>query len=414
MKKILIAFGVLATTAAIAQSIKTELIGFSLLPADTFATGPASGQFGGNGLKAAEPRFPSQPVQGFSGIQFAANGNYWVLPDNGFGAKYNSADFLLRLYNLTLSPKTSSGGTGTVAVNNFIQLRDPDKKIPFAIVNENTPERLLTGSDFDVESFVVAQDGTIWIGDEFGPFLINVDTTGKVLSAPIPTPDYGAGKDPSKDFVRSPNNPSVLAASPNPGQASSANLNASRGYEGLAHNPNKTKFYALLEGTVLGDTAGLLRIHEFDVTSKKYVGIAAYYKLEDTANAIGDMAVINDNEYLVIERDGGSGAMAKFKRVYKIDLSKKDSSGVAQKELVADLMNISDANKLAPSTQNGVFTFPFVTIENVIVLDKNTILVANDNNYDGKGGRGADIKDPNEFIWLKLEKPLNIATGVGR
>ncbi len=412
MKKILTAFGILATATVLAQSLKTELVGFSVLPADTFATGPASGQFNGNGSKAAAPRFASQPVQGFSAIQFGNNGSYWVMPDNGFGSKYNSIDYLLRLYNISLNPKTASGGDGTVKVNRFIQLRDPDKKIPFFIINEKTGTRHLTGADFDIESFVVAKDGTIWIGDEFGPYMLNIDSTGKVLSAPIPTPDFS--KDPSKDLVRSPNNPGVLSASPNPGVATGANLNASKGYEGMAINPSKTKIYAMLEGNVSTDAPGMLRIHEFDPSSKKFVGIAGFYKLEDAAYAIGDMTVINDNEYLVIERDNGVGAAAKVKRLYKIDLSKKDAAGVVQKELVADLMNITDSNNLSPSTKDGIFTFPFFTVEDVLVLNSTTVLVANDNNYDAKGGRGADVKDPNEFIWLKLEKPLNIAAGVGR
>jgi glycerophosphoryl diester phosphodiesterase len=49
----------------------------------------------------------------------------------------------------------------------------------------------------------------------------------------------------------------------------------------------------------------------------------------------------------------------------------------------------------------------------VLVLDANTILVANDNNYPGMGGRGAEVKDRNEMIWIKLEKPLTLAAGVG-
>jgi hypothetical protein len=47
------------------------------------------------------------------------------------------------------------------------------------------------------------------------------------------------------------------------------------------------------------------------------------------------------------------------------------------------------------------------------MLDANTLLVANDNNYDAMGGRGKDVKDPNEFIWLKLANPLRLAPGVG-
>ncbi len=412
MKKMIGIIGALALTAALAQSVKTELVGFAVLPADTFAAGPASGQYT-NGGKLEAPRFPSQPVQGFSAIQFGDGGSYWVMPDNGFGTKYNSIDALLRLYNVTLEPRTAQGGAGGVKVNRFIQLSDPNKKVPFFIINEQTPERNLTGADFDVESFVVAKDGTIWIGEEFGPYLLHFSADGKLLEAPINTPDFGAGKDITKDTVRSPNNPSVLSSSPNPGAMSAANLPASKGFEGMAMNPAKTKLYPLLEGSVLGDTPGLLRIHEFDLATSKFVGVAGFYKLEDPANAIGDMAVVNDNEYLVLERDNGSGGTAKFKRVYKVDLSKKDAQAVVQKELVADLLNISDANKLSPSTVNGVFGFPFVTIEDIVVLNANTVLVANDNNYPGTGGRGADVKDANEFIWLKLEKPLTLGTGVG-
>lgn len=400
---------------ALAQSApKTELVGFAVLPADTFAPGPASGQYNGDGSKKPTAPFPSQPVQGFSAIQFGPTaGSYWMMPDNGFGTKYNSPDALLRIYQITPTPKTASGGAGSMAVGNFIQLRDPDKKVPFLIVNEASAERLLTGADFDIESFVLAPDGTIWIGEEFGPFLLHFDNTGKLLEAPFATPDFGVGKDPTKDLVRSPNNPSILASSPNPGQMSQANLNGSKGYEGMASNPARTKLYAMLEGTVQGDTPGTLRVHEFDLATKKFVGVLGRYKLEDPANAIGDLTVVNDNEYLVLERDNGSGETAKFKRVYKIDLSKKDANGIVAKELVVDLMNIADPNKLAPSSVNGVFSFPFVTIEDVLVLDANTILVANDNNYPGTGGRGKDLKDANEMIWLKLEKPLTLAAGVG-
>ena len=413
MKKAFVILGSLGLAAALAQSVKTELVGFALLPADTFAAGPDSGQYTGTGGKLEAPRFKGQPVQGFSAIQFGEGGSYWVMPDNGFGAKYNSIDALLRLYNVTLEAKTAQGGAGGVKVNKFIQLSDPNKKVPFFIINENTAERNLTGADFDIESFVVAKDGTLWIGEEFGPYLLHFSADGKLLEAPSATPDFGAGKDPAKDTVRSPNNPSVLASSPNPGAMSAANLGGSRGFEGMAINPAKTKLYPMLEGTVAGDAPGLLRIHEFDLASSKFVGVTGYYKLEDPSYSIGDMAVVNDNEYLVLERDQASGATAKFKRVYKIDLSKKDAGGVVGKELVVDLMNISDANKLSPSSVNGIFGFPFVTIEDIVVLNANTVLVANDNNYPGMGGRGADVKDANEFIWLKLEKPLNLAAGVG-
>jgi glycerophosphoryl diester phosphodiesterase len=166
------------------------LKGFAVLGADTFAEGPPSGNFITGNTNGRDIPFPGQPVQGFSGVQFAGEGTYWFLSDNGFGAKSNSADYLLRIYRVDPSFRGIEGGNGTVEVLNFIQLSDPNNNIPFNIVNENTDERLLTGADFDIESFVLASDGTIWIGDEFGPYLLHFDSNGELLQGPIPTPNY--------------------------------------------------------------------------------------------------------------------------------------------------------------------------------------------------------------------------------
>ncbi|WP_414512336.1 esterase-like activity of phytase family protein [Nostoc sp. PCC 9305] len=771
---------------------KVELVGFASLPADTFSNGPASGaDISANGRTGP---FPGQPIQGFSGVQFANSNSLYFLSDNGYGSKDNSEDFLLRINRLDPNFKGTENGDGSVKVLDYIQLSDPNNKVPFEIVNEGTTGRLLTGADFDVESFVFDKDGTIWVGEEFGPYLLHFDATGKLLEAPIATPDRfktldgeapkvighrgasgyrpehtlesykqaiargadfiepdlvvtkdgvliarhepalavlnadgtvnfsntttdvykhpefadrkktvsldgntitgwfaedftlaeiktlraeerlpfrdhsfdgqfeiptlteiidlvkqveadtgkkigiypetkhptyladeatyvgttdkinrnisqllidtlkannftdpsrifiqsfevgnlkelhdrimpaagvdiplvqlldasdidingkiiesqpydlkvsgdtrtygdlrtpeglaevatyadgigpwkrmivsvkgtdanGDGKaddvngdgavndadkttlppstliqdahnaglqvhpytfraedqylaadykgqlaleiqqfyqlgvdalfsdfpdiadevrdrlrdDPQYNVVRSPQNPDVLSGN------AFANLGGSKGFEGGAINASKTKLYFLLEGTVQGDTPGALRINEFDLASHKYTDKKLYYRLDNPANAIGDLAVINDNEYLVIERDNNQGAAAKFKRIYKIDLSKTDSNGYVAKEEVADLLNIQDPNDLNGDGKT-TFDFPFQTIENVLVVDKNTILVANDNNYPFSTGRpGNDPQNPvidnNEILQLKLEKPLNLAPGLGQ
>ncbi|MEO0935807.1 MAG: glycerophosphodiester phosphodiesterase family protein, partial [Cyanobacteria bacterium J06641_2] len=184
-----------------------KLTGFASLPADTFAEGSPSGaDISANGRTGP---FPGQPVQGFSGVQFAPNndGSYWFLSDNGFGSKDNSADYLLRIYQINPDFKKENEGNGTIEVEQFIQLSDPDNLIPFDIVNQDSEKRLLTGADFDIESFVIADDGSIWIGDEFGPFLLHFDSTGKLIEAPIATPNLASSDEP---LVRSPQNPEVL------------------------------------------------------------------------------------------------------------------------------------------------------------------------------------------------------------
>jgi hypothetical protein len=54
------------------------------------------------------------------------------------------------------------------------------------------------------------------------------------------------------------------------------------------------------------------------------------------------------------------------------------------------------------------FTFPFVTIERVLHLNRTTLLVINDNNYPGTGGRDAN-SDNSEFIKIQLDTPLDLA-----
>lgn len=382
-----------------------ELIGFAELPAETFAGGPPSGQYDENGNLLAEPRFEGQPVQGFSGVQFADKDSYRFLSDNGFGAKLNSQDYLLRLYRVDPNFRGEENENGSVDILNFIQFSDPDRKLPFAIKNEDTSDRLLTGFDFDVESFVIAADRTFWVGEEFGPYLLHFDATGKLLEAPIPTPNFG-GTNPGEDFVRSPQNPDILD------EPEKANLARSNGYEGLAINPDKTKLYALLEGTVAGDPEDALRIYEFDLATNQFTGIKGLYRKENPDNPIGDFTVINENEYLVIERDNLSGDAAEFKKIFKIDVSQQDTNGYVAKEEVVDLLNISDPNDLNGDSSTN-FRFPFITIEDVLVIDKDTILVANDNNYPGTGGRSATEPDQNEILLLDLDQPLNLDPRVG-
>lgn len=790
----------LAQAQDVAQDV-TELSGYASLPADTFAEGPPTGE--GIDANGRTGPFEGPPVQGFSAVQFAPGGDgsaYWFLSDNGFGSKANSADYLLRIYQVDPSFTGAEGGDGSVEVQGFVQLSDPDNLIPFDIHNEGSTERNLTGSDFDVESFVIDSKGDIWIGEEFGPYVLHFDGTGKLVDAPIPTPnitnfntlngqdpfvighrgasgsrpehtlasyelaiDLGAdfiepdlvvtkdgvlvarheneisgttdvsdrpefadrkttktvdsteltgwfvedftlaelktlrakeripsvrpenakfdgqfevptftevidlvkrkeaetGKkigiypetkhptflakegtyldgtpinqdtsqllvdaliandftDPSRIFIQSfevqnlieiqsrldaeglgdipivqlygdttaaadptdpfsfpydirynvaqgndlaaiygqdfldaveqplskntvyadlddeeilqvisdlyaegagpwknnfllrdaleipvdgngdgkaeittqltgevtsfvddahdaglqvhpytlraeepfltlnadgtpqtlqdeiaqmiqigvdgfftdfpgigaevvdtataptvfsPDNPAVLA-----GEAT-ANLPSSRGFEGMAFSPDRQTLYPMLEGTVLGDPAGSLRIYEFDVASSSFEGLAGLYQMDAPNHAIGDFTPINDSEFLVIERDNEQGDAAEFKKIFKVNLSELNEDGFVKKDAVVDLLNIGDAADLNGDGKT-TFDFPFVTIEDVLVLDENTLLVANDNNYPFSVGRdftGTEI-DNNEIIQIKLAEPLNLNDRLG-
>ena len=67
-------------------------------------------------------------------------------------------------------------------------------------------------------------------------------------------------------------------------------------------------------------------------------------------------------------------------------------------------MNLADPHDLN-GDGSTTFTFPYVTIEDVLVLDKNTLLVVNDNNFPGGGGRSA-APDATEFLKIHLASPV--------
>jgi len=409
----------LGLAAGAAHADANTLVGWSLLPANTFSDGPTSGQFAGPGAGGnLLPLVNQQPVQGFSAVlNGPSSGSYYVMPDNGFGTQGNSADTLLRVYAIKPDFKTAIGGTGTVGAVNYatgaalsgftsassITLSDPDRKLGFAIQadyanyynNAANPlvdasirsGRLLTGADFDIESVRKDKNGNLWFGDEFGPFLVKTDATGKVLRGEISLPG-----------VRSPQNPYLGGATPN--------LGASRGFEGMAINPAGDKLYTLLEGTVTGDPAKSLRINEFSVDTETYTGASFVYQLEADGTNIGDMTAVNDHQFLVIERNGATatGGGTPYKKIFLADTSVIDGSGRVKKTDVVDLMNIAD-----PDDLNGdgstTFTFPFVTIESVLPIDSRTLLVLNDNNYPGAGGRNSG-SDNNEMLLIHLAEPI--------
>ena len=204
------------------------------------------------------------------------------------------------------------------------------------------------------------------------------------------------------EFVLSPENPNLGYPLPN--------LASSRGFEGMAFSPDRSTLYPLLEGTVDGDPENALRIYEFDAESSSFTGLVGFYPTTD-GNPIGDFTPINDTEFLVIERDGEQGEEAEFKKIFKIDISEIDENGFVAKEELVDLLNIEDPNDLNGDGET-TYDMPFVTIEDVVVVDEDTILVANDNNFPFSMGREEDI-DNNEIAVIDLEQPLDLDPTLG-
>ncbi|WP_376873706.1 esterase-like activity of phytase family protein [Albirhodobacter sp. R86504] len=378
--------------------------------------GNTGNSYGAHDTGIAMP-FIGQPLQGMSGFAMNrdADGNWLVLTDNGFGSKVNSPDAMLFFHRMKIDFET-----GTVAVNETVFLHDPDQKIPFRIANEATDTRYLTGADFDPESIQLV-DGEIWIGEEFGPYLIHVAMDGRVLGV-IETKLDG-------EVLTGPDTASVRV----PAEAGKDfRVQRSGGYEGMALQPESALLWAMLEKPLLvegGETEGdYLRVMTFDTQAKAWTGESYKFTLSQGATAIGDFNFIDATRALVIERDNGEGDLAnacaegaqdtsacypipaKVKNIVLIDTQNPAEDGTLRRIAHIDLLDIQDPDGVARegmTPAEGNFTFPFFTIEDVARVDETHIMVANDNNLPFSGGRVPGVAANNEFILLSVPELLN-------
>lgn len=365
--------------------------------------GPDSGHF----IEAEESLdlpFGGQPAQGFSAIIPDGDGAYLALVDNGFGSRDNSPDFLLRIYFLSPDFRMSGGGEGRIEVDGYINLSDPAGYMPYPITAERQclgapepcipvdsavrSERLLTGADLDPESLQLVADGSFWIGDELGPYLLHFNADGTLMEAPVEL--YGLVSD---------SRPGALAAT--------RTLRRSRGFENLGLAPSGRFLYPMLEGA-LHAQAGQLNIYTFDIETRRYLNPSAYepsfrYLPDPLATAVGTFKLEDEDTALVLERDSGEGPQAVHKMLYRVHFSSTDEQGFLIKSEIADLLNIKDPHDLDGDGET-VFGLPMSTLEGLVILDDGQVGIISDNNYPFGRARGEEAgPEATEFILLRLE-----------
>lgn len=376
------------------QDALPVLTGRATLPATYIAPGPPSGAKvdPNNGLKGP---WPGQVIPGFSAMVDNGDGTFLAQPDNGFGSKGNSADFLLRSYVIKPNWETGRGRitrkTGTIEVQGFISYRDPNHKIAFPIVNGDTKERLLTGADFDVESMQRMSDGTLWVGEEFGPYLLHFSADGVLLDAPVP---FIGGKAPANPELK-------------PGEE--ATVASSRGFEALAASHNGRRLYAIVEGAMKNDTDKRRRwIYEFDTATKTYTGKRWAYRADFDSAQIGDAFIDDRGRIVLIERDDYEGPAAVAKKVYRVDMHHTDRYGNLRKSLAMDFLNIANPRHIGMTSdagQYGVgdpFSYPIQSLEVLVPLKDGSWVSINDNNFPDSVSRSPGKVDDIEMIRLRV------------
>jgi hypothetical protein len=271
-------------------------------------------------------------------------------------------------------------------------------------------------SGLDVEGLVRTPSGEFWAVEEYAPSLVRIDANGTVLRRYVP---QGVEID-GTDYPVAPALPGILKA-----------RSSNRGFEGLTVSPDGSTLYLAIQSPLAnpnpktGNTSRNTRILAFDVTSER-VTAEYVYRFEPIAEfdptvkpapeemKLSALAPAGPVTLLVLER---TDSVAKL---YLADLSGAtdilgthwdDPRTIPSLEAVADPAEdcITVLTKSLAVDLSTIAEMPD-KIEGVAIVDRTTVAVANDNDFDignfDRAGNNVGQGLQSKILFVTLPQPL--------
>ncbi|MCC6459981.1 MAG: choice-of-anchor I family protein [Saprospiraceae bacterium] len=345
---------------------------------------------------------------GISGLYFR-DGAYHLVSDRGPNADANQHPLAAGQTALLFpfpeyAPKVwqVTPVAGELQINTFDFLKRPDGSgvtgLPLPVGFGNTGEvawsdtlaTVLANDTWGIDSEGLTQDneGNWWVCDEYGASVWQLDANFKVKKRFTPFP--GQAEDLPLDSLI-------------------GKRRANRGFEGIAYTPNR-KVFAILQSPVnnptpaVGAASRLHRLVELDPATGAartfvYLHDPVLGQIRSQDWKIGDLAAINNEEFLVLEHAERNGWNAK--NIYKINLS--GATPVSGNDFGGKTLEQLTPAELAAFGIVPVQKERFVDLlelgwelqhdkpEGLTIVDKNTIAVINDNDF-GIASPAADGK----------------------
>ena len=254
----------------------------------------------------------------------------------------------------------------------------------------------------DMESVLVAPDGSFWLSDEYRPAIYHFDSQGVLIDRFIPQGTASAAGQPEGTFGTE-TLPEIYAQ-----------RRGNRGFEGMALNTDNGNLYAFIQSPIdnpdvsnaeakaVDDKSDfnsrgsdVLRILEVDPTTGEAVGEYVYF-LEGSpgVDKIGDAVYIGDGKFNVIERDSGTDADSE-KFIFEVDLTgatniiSTDLSTATGSDTALEAMTPEDlaAMGIQPVNKTQILNLPSIGYiagdkpEGLALLDDGSLAVINDNDF---------------------------------
>jgi len=363
-----------------------------------------------------------------------ARDEFWMITDRGPNGqiaveKRNRRTFWVPEFNPTIVRVKTEGksirmleaipivGQSGKPVTGLPNLKDIDET-PY---NYSAQELLpFNVNGLDTEGLIRTSAGDFWIGEEYSPSLVHADRTGKVLKRYIPEglnlegTDYPVAK--------------VL-----PAIYGKRKIN--RGFEGLTLSADEKTLYVVLQSPLLnpdrktGDVSRNTRVLVFDIPSERVTAEYVYRfdvskefdpnpKNTPDEMKLSGVVVLNPTTLLVLER---TDLVAKL---YSVDMTKATNilnSQWSDPKTAPTLESLADPAsadvRVLPKTLildlSSIEGMP-EKIEGIALLDRNTIAVANDNDFDSEEskydaeGNNVGKGKKSQILVITLGKPLSL------
>jgi len=300
----------------------------------------------------------------------AFRGTLYMLPDRGWNTQ-GTTDFRARLHRFDVILKPFYGASTTD--QNQLSLHyqssalfhepagvpttglDPSGVKPATPLFPDLPIGPNGHISVDDEAVVHPGDGTVWVSEEYGPYIYHYKLDGRLLDvirppeAFIPMRRDSSGNLEENFSANSP--PMGVTYNPSPGNPVSGRQN-NQGFEGLALSPDRQTLFVLLQSALIQDldpaniatTRRNPRLLAYDLRHHKpklvgeYVVQLPLFQDQTTPQtrlltaAQSEFLALNNHQFLVLARDSGAGYT---------------TSNPASVYRSIDLLDISDATNIA-------------------------------------------------------------------
>ncbi|AYD01264.1 esterase-like activity of phytase family protein [Neorhizobium sp. NCHU2750] len=285
------------------------------------------------------------------------SGTLYLLPDRGYNA-VGTTDYQSRLntVSITMTPvapgaKPAAGDeqSGVKATLKGITMLSDDKG---TVMTGLDPDRVRAAAggmpplpeapngkiSLDSEAIIRMADGTMFISDEYGPYIYRFSAEGKLLSATQPPKALLPMRKGEINF--SSNNPGPGESKPDPKDPDSGRQN-NQGLEGMAMTPDGKFIIAVLQSAArqdggdsgstrnntralvydAADPANLKLVHEYAVELPVFTEAKGKTKVA----AQSEVLALSDTQFLMLSRDsdngwGMKGDTSLYRKIDLIDL----------------------------------------------------------------------------------------------